>query len=158
MRHTSFATKVVNRLASFVRSMLYGIGRGRSSRGVQEARSKKQEARGKKQEARSKRQEARSKKQEARGKKQEARGKKRRETGLEYEFTLKELKPQPVMSIRGRTTVSGIPATIGEFLPEVRQYVQNAGGQFAGPSFTRYHNISGNEVELEAGLPVVHVL
>ncbi len=77
---------------------------------------------------------------------------------MEYRCTIRELKPQLVMSIRGKTTTAAIAATIGEYLREVWQYVEAIGGNFAGPPFTRYHKISGDDVELEAGLPVSETL
>lgn len=73
---------------------------------------------------------------------------------MKYECTIRALKPQPVMSIRGKTTLAALVDTIGEFLREVWEYVEKSGGKFSGPPFTCYHKISGEEIEIEAGMPV----
>jgi effector-binding domain-containing protein len=77
---------------------------------------------------------------------------------MNYECTRKQVEPQPVMSIRGNTRFQAISATIGEYLGEVWQYVEANGGQFVGPPFTRYHQITDSEIDLEAGLPVASAL
>jgi effector-binding domain-containing protein len=73
---------------------------------------------------------------------------------MSYRCRVRSLKPQPIVSIRGRTTLAALPETIGEFLREVWGYVAQQGGRFAGPPFTRYHAMRGDEIDLEAGLPV----
>jgi effector-binding domain-containing protein len=73
---------------------------------------------------------------------------------MSYSCTVREVKAQPVLSVRGQTTVARLSATIGEFLGEVGRYIRGAGGKAAGPVFTRYHRRVGDEVELEAGIPV----
>lgn len=75
---------------------------------------------------------------------------------MSYECTVKKLSPQPVMSVRGRTTTTNIASSIGEYLGEVGKYVRGAGGQFTGMPFTRIHGETADaEVDLEAGMPVV---
>ncbi len=61
---------------------------------------------------------------------------------------------QPTLSSRRRTTRAELPATIGAFLGEVWQFVARHGAP-AGPPFARFHNVSGDGFDLEAGLPVV---
>jgi effector-binding domain-containing protein len=77
---------------------------------------------------------------------------------MNYECKLKQVEPQPVLSIRGHIPEEAIAATIGEYLGEVWQYVEANGGKFAGPPYTRYHSITDKGVELEAGLPVSEAL
>jgi effector-binding domain-containing protein len=83
---------------------------------------------------------------------------------MPYNCSLREIKAQPVMSIRGQTSPTALSATIGEYLREVGRYVQGAGGKVAGPVFTRYHRRSGadgahpDDIELEAGVPVDRAL
>jgi AraC family transcriptional regulator len=73
---------------------------------------------------------------------------------MEYECQLRRLDPQPVMSIRGMTTRAELSATVGEFCHAVWRYVEQAGGEFAGPPFTRFHAAEGDALDVEAGLPV----
>jgi effector-binding domain-containing protein len=70
------------------------------------------------------------------------------------DYSIRTLIPQPVMSIRGWTTVADLSKAIGERLPAVWRYVREGGGMIAGPPFTRYHSIERERVDLEAGLPV----
>ncbi|HEX8185045.1 MAG TPA: GyrI-like domain-containing protein [Blastocatellia bacterium] len=77
---------------------------------------------------------------------------------MSYNCQVKDVAPQPILSIRGKTTPSAIPMTIGEFLKEVLGYVQSKGGQLAGPPFTRYHKMAEDEVDMEAGFPVASPL
>jgi effector-binding domain-containing protein len=71
-----------------------------------------------------------------------------------YDYTIRTLAPQPVMSIRGWTTAAELSQAIGQRLPAVWRYVREVGGMIAGPPFTRYHAVEGDRVDLEAGLPV----
>jgi effector-binding domain-containing protein len=73
---------------------------------------------------------------------------------MSYEITVRRLEPQAVMSVRGKTRFARLAQTIGEFLTEVWNHVQESGGTSAGPPFTRYHAVIGEEIDLEAGLPV----
>ncbi|HTQ80220.1 MAG TPA: GyrI-like domain-containing protein [Thermoanaerobaculia bacterium] len=73
---------------------------------------------------------------------------------MPYQCHLREIKSQPVMSVRGRTTPKALTATISELLREVGRYIQGAGGKVVGPVFTRYHKRTAEEIELEAGVPV----
>jgi effector-binding domain-containing protein len=77
---------------------------------------------------------------------------------MDYECVVREVSPQPIVSIRGTTTPDRISATIEEYLGEVFKYVGENGGQFAGPPFTRYHQVVGEDVDLEVGVPVSSAL
>jgi effector-binding domain-containing protein len=70
-----------------------------------------------------------------------------------YQCAVREVPTQPILSIRGRTTRAALVSTIGDYLGEVWQFAAST-GQLAGPPFTRYHHVAGEDIELEAGLPV----
>src|SRR5258706_4209376 len=73
---------------------------------------------------------------------------------MSYQCAVRSVRAQPTLSITGRMRIANLSAAIGEFLPEVWQYVTVQGAKPAGPPFTRYHEIGPEEVVLEAGLPV----
>ncbi len=74
---------------------------------------------------------------------------------MRYMCQLKRIDPQPMLSIRGTTSIADLPKTMGTFLTEVWTYIEKHGGQPAGPPFTRYHSTENIEaLDLEAGLPV----
>ena len=73
---------------------------------------------------------------------------------MAYEVELKELKPQPMVSIRTSCKVVEIGPVLAEILPEVFHYLDKRGVRPAGPPFTRYHSFDGNDCEIEAGMPV----
>jgi effector-binding domain-containing protein len=74
---------------------------------------------------------------------------------MRYECQLKQIKPQPILSIRGTTSIADLPKNIGAFLMEVWTYIEKNGGKPVGPPFTRYHSTDNLEaLDLEAGLPV----
>jgi len=73
---------------------------------------------------------------------------------MAYEIELKELKPQPMVSIRTSCKVAEIGPVLAELLPEVFYYLDKRGVRPAGPPFTRYHSYDGTNCEIEAGMPV----
>jgi effector-binding domain-containing protein len=73
---------------------------------------------------------------------------------MAYEIELKELNPQPMMSIRTSCRVAEIGPVLAEILPEVFYYLDKLGVRPAGPPFTRYHSFDGTLCEIEAGMPV----
>jgi effector-binding domain-containing protein len=77
---------------------------------------------------------------------------------MPYQCNMREVKAQPILSVRGRTSAATLASTIGEYLREVGRYVNGAGGKVAGPVFTRYHQRAGDDIELEAGVPVDRAL
>jgi effector-binding domain-containing protein len=77
---------------------------------------------------------------------------------MKYRFSIRETRPQPTMCIRGRTTRSALALTLGEFLAHVRGYIERCGAQPAGPPYTRYHSIQGEDIDVEAGFPVTALL
>lgn len=76
---------------------------------------------------------------------------------MSYEITVKELKPQPILSIRTKCRVAEIGPVLKEILPEVFSYLDKRGVRPSGPPFTRYHSYDGTQCELEAGFPVAEL-
>ncbi len=73
---------------------------------------------------------------------------------MSYEIIVKDLDPQPVVSIRTRCHASVIGSTLAEILPDVFRYLRENDMWPSGPPFTRYHGFSETEVDLEGGMPV----
>lgn len=67
---------------------------------------------------------------------------------------LRRVERQPTLAVRGTTTLVDLSRTIGEFLGEVHRRVVALGERPVGPPYTRYHDASGEHLEIEAGLPV----
>ncbi len=62
--------------------------------------------------------------------------------------------PQPVASIRAKVPRSDVARAAAEALPEIVAHVTEAGAHTVGGPFCRYHSESGEEVDLEVGIPV----
>jgi effector-binding domain-containing protein len=75
-----------------------------------------------------------------------------------YSVTVRRVGAQPVLCMRGTTTVAGIPQILHRFLPQVWRHAASKGLEPAGPPYTRYWKIEGAEVEIEAGLPVTQAV
>jgi effector-binding domain-containing protein len=73
---------------------------------------------------------------------------------MSYEIEVKDLKPQPTVSIRTRCKVAEIGPVLREILPEVFHYLDKKGVRPSGPPFTRYHDYDGTDCDIEAGFPV----
>ena len=73
---------------------------------------------------------------------------------MSYEIELKDIGPQPIVSIRIKCKVAEIGPTINEILPEVFNFLDGRGVQPVGPPFTRYHGFVDDDVDLEGGFPV----
>jgi effector-binding domain-containing protein len=64
-------------------------------------------------------------------------------------------EPQPVASIRLKCKSAEISATLSVALPEIMMHLNATGAKINGTPFMRYHGMSGDEVDLETGFPVV---
>jgi effector-binding domain-containing protein len=73
---------------------------------------------------------------------------------MSYEIELKDVEPQPVLSIKTKCKIAEIGPIIKQILPEVFNYLDKRGVHPSGPPFTRYHGFADDEVELEGGFPV----
>jgi effector-binding domain-containing protein len=67
---------------------------------------------------------------------------------------IKQLEPQPVLSIRATVRIEQLGAEMGERLQALRDHLQQHGAQPAGPPFVRYHTFGETETDLETGVPV----
>jgi effector-binding domain-containing protein len=68
--------------------------------------------------------------------------------------TVRNAPPQPTLSVRGRASMTNLSQSIGGFLGEVMGHTTKAGVPPAGMPYTRLHAVEGDEVELEAGIPI----
>jgi len=73
---------------------------------------------------------------------------------MAYPVEVVKLQAQPALVVRTRVKLADLGAELRAILPEVFQFAlaQNAG--VAGMPFTRYLAAFGEEIEIEAGLPV----
>jgi effector-binding domain-containing protein len=79
------------------------------------------------------------------------------EPPMTYEVHLRETRPQPAASVRGRAAWAELGPFISGALIEVFRVAGEQGARFAGPAYGIYHNAEATEaeVELEIGMPVV---
>jgi effector-binding domain-containing protein len=73
---------------------------------------------------------------------------------MDYEIEVKNVSPQPVVSIRTKCKPGAIKETLSDLLPSSFTHVMARGKHPAGPPFTRFHRFTPEEVELEGGCPV----
>jgi effector-binding domain-containing protein len=71
------------------------------------------------------------------------------------EVEIRQLDPQPILSIRTTVQIAKLGEEMGELLPVLLGYVEQSGAQPAGPVFVRYHTFGEVETDLEIGVPVV---
>ena len=78
----------------------------------------------------------------------------------EYEFKIETLKAQPTMTVRFKVSSEPkkISAKYAEVFGAVFTHVLSNGGQLAGAPFSRYHAVTEDELDIEAGLPVAKAI
>ncbi|MEM9493731.1 MAG: hypothetical protein AAGC55_31575, partial [Myxococcota bacterium] len=64
------------------------------------------------------------------------------------------LTEQPTLTIRFQAPSAQLSAKLAEVLPAVFVHAQKSGAQMVGPPFSRYHAMTEDTVDVEAGLPV----
>jgi effector-binding domain-containing protein len=69
-------------------------------------------------------------------------------------YQVLDREAQPVASIRLKVRPADLSATLTVVYPEIMGHLNAEGAQIAGPPFSRYHAMGGDEIDLEAGLPV----
>ncbi len=69
-------------------------------------------------------------------------------------FEVQRRSPQATLTIHLHAPVEGIPAVMGEALPEAWHAAEALGLPPSGPPFTRYFSMPPGDVEFEAGVPV----
>jgi effector-binding domain-containing protein len=73
---------------------------------------------------------------------------------MSYKIEVKELNPQPMVSVRTKCRVAEIGPVLKKILLEAFHYLDKRGVKASGPPFTRYHSYDGTNCEIEAGFPV----
>lgn len=73
---------------------------------------------------------------------------------MEYEITVKELDPTPMLCMARRVDKDGVAEALAEALPAVFQYVMEQGLPMAGPPVVRHLSQSAAFLEIEAGIPL----
>jgi effector-binding domain-containing protein len=69
-------------------------------------------------------------------------------------YQIVEREAQPVASVRVKCKRADMTATLTVIFPEVMEHLNATGAKVTGPPFTRYHGVNGDELDLEAGLPI----
>lgn len=67
-------------------------------------------------------------------------------------------REQPVLSIRTRTPVQGLPQLIGTSYSKMAAYLKELGEQLSDIPFVAYHNMDMQDLDVEIGFPVVKKL
>lgn len=67
---------------------------------------------------------------------------------------LNQLKAQPVLAIRTKTTMKGLPQIIGESYMKIMAYLNELGEQPADCPYTAYFNLDMQNLDVEMGFPV----
>ena len=71
---------------------------------------------------------------------------------------LNQLSAQPVLAIRTRTTMEGLPKIIGDSYMRIMAYLNELGEQPADCPYTAYHNLDMQNLDVEMGFPVARTL
>ncbi len=70
------------------------------------------------------------------------------------ECSVETIAEQPVASIRLTIKAAEVAQNLAVMLPEVMQHLASSGAQMAGPPFSRYHSLTADTIDIEAGMPV----
>ncbi len=77
---------------------------------------------------------------------------------MSYQCEINERAPQPVLSIRTRTTVQDLARVSGQSYGAIAQYLGELGEQPAGAPFAAYYNMDMQDLDVELGFPVARPL
>jgi effector-binding domain-containing protein len=77
---------------------------------------------------------------------------------MDYKCEIKEMPVQPVLSIRARSAVQGLPQVVGTSFGAIVQYLGSLGETPAGVPFVAYYNMDMKNLDIEIGFPVSHPL
>jgi effector-binding domain-containing protein len=75
-----------------------------------------------------------------------------------YPCEIQEQPARPTLSIRFRSPVGELAQHFGRIYTAIGQYVEEAGGEHAGPAFATYYNMDMDDLDVEAGFPVAKAL
>jgi effector-binding domain-containing protein len=73
---------------------------------------------------------------------------------MRLDLELSEQEEQPVMYIRTRTALSGLPKVIGNSYGAIINYLTEIGEQPADAPYTAYYNLDMQDLDVEMGFPV----
>jgi effector-binding domain-containing protein len=74
------------------------------------------------------------------------------------DVVVRELEPQPVVSLRATIRVEELGKVMGDRIQALSDYLQSHGGQAAGPFFVRYHTFGDMYTDMETGVPLVEAV
>ena len=77
---------------------------------------------------------------------------------MDYNCNLTQKEAQPVLSIRSRSAVQGMPELMGRCFGAVAQYLGELGEAPAGMPFAAFYNMDMNDMDVEIGFPVGRAL
>ena len=64
------------------------------------------------------------------------------------------LKPQPTVIVRAEVSRAELGMRLAQVLPRAFQHAMKSGAQATGMPFTRYLRVAGEQLSIEAGVPV----
>ena len=73
---------------------------------------------------------------------------------MDREFATRQIQPQQIVGIRTENTMDKLPELLGSLFQEVFGYIQKNGQEPAGMPLTIYHNVDGDQLDFECGMPV----
>jgi effector-binding domain-containing protein len=74
------------------------------------------------------------------------------------EIKTERVEEQPTMTIRFRAMRNDLGAKFGQSFGALYGYIVSNGGKVVGPPFGRYHDTTGDEFDVEVGVPVAAAL
>lgn len=73
---------------------------------------------------------------------------------MTYVCDLKQEAPEPVLTVRTRTSVQNLGQIVGRIYGTLWQYLGENREQPAGPPFICYHNMDMQNLDIDVGIPV----
>ena len=77
---------------------------------------------------------------------------------MSYECQVEDRKPQPVLAVRTRTAVEGLPQEMGRVFGMIAGYLGEMGEYPAGAPYAAYYNMDMQDLDVEIGFPVARAL
>ena len=73
---------------------------------------------------------------------------------MDYDVTIKDLKPQFFAAVRAKTTINKVTEKVVQLLGETADYLKEQGIEPTGPGFGVYYEVGAVVVDVEVGYPV----
>jgi effector-binding domain-containing protein len=77
---------------------------------------------------------------------------------MSYKCEIYQQTAQPTLSIRTQVSVEKLPQVLGESYGAIGQYLASLGEAPGGAPFVAYYNMSMEDLDIEAGFPVLKTL